>query len=45
MGQIEQSDYRDGDIGISHFSGESREHLPRVLALTLGGDQYTGIDD
>lgn len=45
VGHFDESDYGDGDIKISRSSGDSREHLPHVLPLTLGCDQHTGIDD
>jgi hypothetical protein len=33
------------DIGIPRLAGDGGKHLPRVLPLTLGCDQHTGIED
>jgi hypothetical protein len=35
----------DRDIGIPRLAGDGGKHLPRVLPLTLGCDQHTGIED
>jgi hypothetical protein len=41
MGQFDQSNYGDGDIGIPSLARDCGKHLPRVLPLTLGCYQYT----
>jgi len=45
VGQFDQSNNRDRDVGISCLARDGSEHLPRVLPLTLGCDQHTGIED
>jgi hypothetical protein len=45
MRQFYQSDNRESDIGISSCAGDDREHLPRILPLSLGSDQHTRIED
>jgi hypothetical protein len=45
MGQFDKTDHGDRDIGIPRLAGDGGKHLPRVLPLTLGCDQHTGIED
>jgi len=44
-GQFDQSNHGDADIGIPCLTRDRGKHLPRVLPLALGCDQYTGIED
>src|SRR6266849_263431 len=45
VGQFDQCDDGDGDVGISGCAADCGEHLPCVLPLPLGSDQHTGIED
>jgi hypothetical protein len=45
VGQFDESHHRDRDIGIPRLAGDGGKHLPRILPLTLGSDQHTGIED
>ena len=45
MGQFQQRDDRDRNIRLTHAVRDGREHLPRILALTLGRDQNAGVED
>ena len=44
VGQLNESDDRQGDLSFSCSAGDGGEHLPRVLALPFGSDQHTGIE-
>ncbi|MGA2373433.1 MAG: hypothetical protein ABSG11_22480 [Candidatus Korobacteraceae bacterium] len=45
VGQFDHSDHRDRDIGIPRLAGDGGKHPPRVLSLTLGRNEHTGIED
>jgi hypothetical protein len=45
VGQLNERDHGDGDVGISRCAGDGREHLTSILSRALGFDQNAGIED
>jgi hypothetical protein len=43
VGQFDQRDDGDGDLGVARWPGDGGEHLSRILPSALGCNQYAGV--